>query len=281
MPKLVQRLLIFFIGIPLVILAIIPAIYNHLPLHALIFLFSFMAAWELTDMLSVNSKTPNKILIIILSLTLPVASYLCGLFNLGFEIVELTLAFDILIIFAIEVFAYKDFTDSNARIANGIFTIIYSGFLITFISRLATLPHSVYVISLFVMLVFISDSAAWFFGMLFGKNNRGIIAASPNKSIAGFIGAYIGSIAVAVLAKIFFWKSVFGEYSLIHFVILAACVTTSSIIGDLAESVFKRSSGCKDSGNIILGRGGALDSIDSLLASAPFYYMVLKFVLLH
>lgn len=280
MPKLLQRLLIFFIGIPLVIFAIIPQIYNHLPLHILIFLFSFMSAWELSAMLSTNSKIPNRILLIILSMTLPVASYLCGLFHLEFVIVELTLAFDILLIFSIEVFSKNDFSDSNIRIANGIFTVIYSGFLITFISRLATLNNSTYVICLFVILVFISDSAAWLFGMLFGKNNRGLIAASPNKSVAGFIGAYLGSIGISVLIKFTFWKEIFGELSLIKLIVLAVCVTTTSIIGDLAESVFKRSSGCKDSGNIILGRGGALDSIDSLLASAPFYYLILKFVLL-
>ena len=123
-----------------------------------------------------------------------------------------------------------------------------------------------------MILVFISDSAAWLFGMLFGKNNRGLIAASPNKSIAGFIGAYLGSIGIAILIKFTLWKEIFGELSLIKLILLAICVTTTSIIGDLAESVFKRSSGCKDSGNIILGRGGALDSIDSLLASPHLFF---------
>ena len=108
MPKLLQRLLIFFIGIPLVIFAIIPQFYNHLPLHILIFLFTFMSAWELTTILSTNSQIPNKILLIVLSMTLPIASYLCGLFNLEFVIVELTLTFDILIIFTIEIFSNKD-----------------------------------------------------------------------------------------------------------------------------------------------------------------------------
>lgn len=279
MPKLLQRLLIFFIGIPLVIFAIIPQIYNHLPYHVLIFAFSFMSAWELSNMLFAKGKIHNKALLIVLSMTLPLASYLCGLFKLSFEIVELTLAVDILILFSIEVFGKKEFDESNEKIANGIFTIVYSGFLITFISRLSTFDNSAYIISLFVMLVFISDSAAWLFGMLFGKNNRGLIAASPNKSIAGFIGAYAGSIATAVVLKFIFWKGILGEISLLKLIILAVCVTTTSIIGDLAESVFKRSSGCKDSGNIILGRGGALDSIDSLLASAPFYYLILKFVM--
>ena len=49
----------------------------------------------------------------------------------------------------------------------------------------------------------------------------------------------------------------------------------SSIVGDLAESVIKRSAGAKDSGRLIPGRGGLLDSIDSILMSAPVYYVLI------
>lgn len=278
MPKVLQRLLVFFIGIPVVIAIILPKFCYHLPLHLLIITFSFLASLELSNMLSKKGKTFPKAITTVLSISLPVVTYLCIYFKLDYVLVELTLALNVLLIFAIEIFANKEFSDSNTKIANAIFTIVYSGFLPTFISRLTRFNHSVEVICLFVMLVFISDSAAWFFGMLFGKNNRGIVSASPNKSIAGFIGAFIGSILIAVLLKFVFWKDIFGSNGLVRLIILAICVTITSIIGDLAESVFKRSSECKDSGNIILGRGGALDSIDSILASAPFYYIILKYI---
>ena len=114
--------------------------------------------------------------------------------------------------------------------------------------------------------------------MLFGKNNRGIIAVSPNKSVAGFIGAYLGTILFAILSKYVFFKDLLGQCSFVKLIILAVVVTTASIIGDLAESVFKRSCGFKDSGNVILGRGGALDSIDSMFAAAPFYYIIVEFI---
>ena len=51
-------------------------------------------------------------------------------------------------------------------------------------------------------------------------------------------------------------------------------VATAGITGDLIESVFKRSAGVKDSGSIIPGRGGILDSIDSILTAAPVYYIL-------
>ena len=278
MSKIIQRLLIFFVGIPVVICFIIPLFLNHLPLQFLITIFSFMSAWELHDMLAAKNRTFFKPLIIFLSVLLPVISYLCGLFKINFDIVGIAFTIECLVIFAVEAFTTKDFSESNIKIANGIFTIAYSGLLPTFISRLTVFDHSIQIICLFVILVFISDSAAWLIGMLFGKNNRGIIAVSPNKSVAGFIGAYLGTILFAILSKYVFFKDLLGQCSFVKLIILAVVVTTASIIGDLAESVFKRSCGFKDSGNVILGRGGALDSIDSMFAAAPFYYIIVEFI---
>jgi phosphatidate cytidylyltransferase len=56
--------------------------------------------------------------------------------------------------------------------------------------------------------------------------------------------------------------------------ILGFCAGAAASLGDLGESAIKRSAGVKDSGSLILGRGGALDSIDSLLLAAPVYYIL-------
>ena len=115
-----------------------------------------------------------------------------------------------------------------------------------------------------------SDSIAWLFGILLGKNNRGIFKASPNKSIAGFIGAFIGSIATGILC-FYIWRDIYTG-SIIKMILISIFCTISSIVGDLAESVLKRSTGVKDSGSIIPGRGGVLDSIDSIVMTAPLFY---------
>ncbi|MBQ0004084.1 MAG: phosphatidate cytidylyltransferase [Treponema sp.] len=278
MPKLVQRLIIFFIGMPLVLAFVIPPFFNHLTLHLLLLVFSFLAAAELSEMLSKKSAIMPKAFLISMSVILPVISYLCGFFNFDFIFVDIAFACTILFIFAVEALFARDFEVSNQKISNAIFCVSYAGFLPTFISRLSVLNHSSELIVLFLLFVFISDSAAWLFGMTLGKNNRGLIAASPNKSIAGFIGAYLGTGLICVLLKFVFWKEIFGSAGFIKLLILAVCVTTASIIGDLAESVFKRSSGCKDSGNIILGRGGALDSIDSIFGAAPVFYIIVRYI---
>ena len=61
-------------------------------------------------------------------------------------------------------------------------------------------------------------------------------------------------------------------------VILALITTLAAIVGDLIESVFKRSLNIKDSGNIIPGRGGILDSTDSILIAAPIFYIGIYFI---
>ena len=102
---------------------------------------------------------------------------------------------------------------------------------------------------------------AYIAGMLFGKSSRGFFRVSPNKSIAGFIGGFSGSLAAAIAAyKIA--PAVFGNSFL--FACIAGIATgISTIAGDIVESSMKRSAGLKDSGTVMLGRGGVLDSTDS------------------
>ena len=120
------------------------------------------------------------------------------------------------------------------------------------------------------------DSGAWFFGILFGKSTRGFVAASPNKSLVGFIGGISGSIASGCLFK-FIFPEVF-TISYPRLIILGLITSIAAIVGDLIESVFKRSCNVKDSGNLIPGRGGILDSIDSVLIAAPIFYIGYNFL---
>ena len=101
-----------------------------------------------------------------------------------------------------------------------------------------------------------------------------LIKVSPNKSIVGFIGGIFGSILIALLTQHFFPQILPGHFY--KAIILGFVVSIFAIIGDLSESLLKRSADCKDSGNVIMGRGGILDSIDSLLFVAPVFYIMLE-----
>ena len=115
-------------------------------------------------------------------------------------------------------------------------------------------------------IVWSSDTGAYCFGMLFGKNGKKLFpTVSPKKSWAGFWGGLL----IAVLAgAVLFWTGLL-EFPLVHCMILAAIMNVFGVYGDLFESQWKRACEVKDSGDIIPGHGGMLDRFDSALFAIP------------
>lgn len=287
MNKIIPRLFTFIVGVPLFVGLVFFKFMHHLPLHLIIVLFATLGANELHNIFSVNFKTQPKTLVVILSMLTTLAASICAVFDLpsispAFEsLMNYTFMGAIMVCLAFEVFSMKTFENSNSRLVTSAFIILYCGFFTAFLARMTMGNHSTLILATFLAMVFFCDSAAWFFGNLFGKNNKGFIKASPNKSIAGFCGGFLGSILIGILAhyaayKLFNDSEVFGgesEFSIVKAVVLGFLTAFAAIIGDLVESVFKRSSGVKDSGHLIPGRGGMLDSLDSIVFAAPVYYL--------
>lgn len=128
---------------------------------------------------------------------------------------------------------------------------------------------------LLAMLIFIwvNDTGAFCAGSLLGKHKL-FQRISPNKTWEGFLGGLIFCIAAAwVMAGCFpsFFSPLTDEVdmSLMGMVCLGAAVSVAATFGDLLESLIKRTTGVKDSGNLIPGHGGILDRIDSLLLVVP------------
>ena len=276
MNKVISRLLTFFIGVPLVLFIVFFDYLNHLPANIVISLMSVIAADELYEMFSKEKKLFPKEFILIATCLLTYVSYAFVLFGLSLEITPWIFVVEGIVFMASEAFLSKNFEISLTKIVYSLFVIFYCGFLITFITRMTVLPNSKYIISLFLIFVFMCDSAAWFFGVLFGKNNRGIVAASPNKSLIGFIGGIAGSIASGLLFK-FIVPDVF-TCSYLNLALIGLFTSLAASAGDLIESVLKRACAVKDSGRIIPGRGGVLDSIDSILVAAPIFYIAYTFL---
>lgn len=277
MSKIAKRLFIFFVGLPLVLLMVSVSYMNHIIIHFAIAVFSVLAGYEFYTMLENKNKTLfRRGIILIFTGLLPYMSYFSILTGSNLEIVFWTYIAELLILFSYESLFNKNFSQSIEKLGLSAFVILYSGFFVTFISRMTTLENSTFMLIYFFILVFMCDSGGWFFGMLFGKSSRGILAASPNKSLAGFIGGVASSVACAVILKLVFPDVYYLSYT--NLVIISLLTSFSAIIGDLIESVIKRSLDCKDSGTLIPGRGGVLDSIDSLLVAAPVFYVAVQFL---
>jgi len=122
-------------------------------------------------------------------------------------------------------------------------------------------------------ILWVGDTAAMQIGRIFGKTKLAP-TVSPNKTVEGFFGGLVG--AAVISAILYFWKFSFMNVSDM-FVISVGCSIFGQL-GDLVESMWKRSLGIKDSSGIIPGHGGVLDRFDSLLFAAPFMYAYLNLI---
>ena len=279
MKKLLERLIIFFVGGPFILFLIyyLPH-YNFLAYHILAYIAGIIANAEIHHILSQKIKCYPKYFIAAFGIILLTLSYIAGLgvFPRLFVVHGFWFAALSIMAFEIRVSFDGDFKYSIIRIISGVFMLAYPWGLLTYFSAATTLPYANKAIATFFFMTFACDSIAWFFGVLFGKNNRGLIKASPKKSIAGFIGGFAGSLCAGII--VFFLFKEFKNF-LIGLIVISLLTAAAAIIGDIVESLLKRSADIKDSGRIILGRGGILDSMDSLLFAAPVFYVSYKFLM--
>jgi phosphatidate cytidylyltransferase len=284
MKKMIQRLLIFCIGLPLVIVIVyfLPH-YHHLALNLAVIIFSALGALELAAMLGKKQLVISKTAALILGALMPLAETLTLSFNWHKGTAAAFLMAGICWVLVSGVFCRAEALDRFInRLAAGFAILIYPGLLLSWIIKMGGWKQAEMVISVFLLICMGNDSAAWAAGTLFGRGNQGIIPVSPNKSVAGFIGGTIVSIMISAGAALLFpgiFVPRFDSRAIISSapgagIILGLCSGIAAALGDLAESAIKRSSGSKDSGRMMLGRGGILDSIDSIALAAPVFYLV-------
>ena len=136
------------------------------------------------------------------------------------------------------------------------------------------IPKQPVLVLAFLILIWMSDTAAYVFGSLFGKHKLAP-EISPGKTCEGFLGICVVTVGLAVvLSYIPFFQS--AGLQLWHWIVIALLTEVFGLMGDLIESLFKRKAGVKDSGNIIPGHGGVLDRVDSILfATLPVWLFCL------
>ncbi len=122
----------------------------------------------------------------------------------------------------------------------------------------------------------VNDAAAYVIGSRFGRR-RGIVRCSPNKSMEGYIGAFVVTMIMVNAFKFMFHEG-FAP-NIVQTNLLGFCVALTAPLGDLGESCFKRKAGVKDSSALFPGLGGVLDIFDSVLFSVPLYYILVKSIL--
>ena len=173
----------------------------------------------------------------------------------------------------LSVFAHKEVNFGD--VCASLFIVIYS---VVFLSRLIYMRAMTGGLAL-VFLSFIGawlpDTAAYFAGSFLGKHKL-IPAISPNKTVEGSVGAFVGAL-VFYLVYGFVLSKMGYNVNFLSLTILSVICGAVSQIGDLSASVMKRNYNAKDFGKLIPGHGGLLDRIDSLLFVTPVVYYFIKF----
>ena len=278
MKRILERVTVFVVGLPLILSSVyfLPH-YHFLILHLELFIVTVISIIEIHAMFSRKIAVYSAPIVLITGSIIPVTAYLHVLGVLSRTGCILVTIGVFYVIFLIEIFYSfsKPLDKSIQRVCSAFFMIFYPGFFISFISIMTGWSFASNTIAIFLLMVFSCDSFAWLFGMLFGKNNRGFVPASPNKSLAGFIGGMIASVLSGFIAYKLFPET-FGK-SLAGSILTGFCTAFAAIAGDLIESIFKRSAEVKDSGAVVLGRGGVLDCIDSVVIAAPVFYLCYRF----
>ena len=277
MNNLTKRILLFVIALPaLAAMILFGDFYYFLPVNLLVILLGALGSYEMTKMFNAMNITVNITLMTIAGTLIPLITWLEVMGVLSESALMIYIMILVIVIFITNIIKPDEngFKNALPKMSASIMIIFYPGLFLSYITRLTSLPNSSIILVIFMCMVYLNDSNAWLFGVLWGKSSRGFVSVSPNKSLMGFLGGVLASIIVAVASKFFFPEVITGSIPLLVLVGIVAGVT--AIIGDLVESGMKRSSGVKDSGSIVPGRGGVLDSIDSLIFAAPgFYYVIL------
>lgn len=279
MSELPKRVLFALVGAPLTVALIY---FGGAALATALSVIAALGAWELFRMSRAAGHEPLDNAGIVLAAIIPLlvhATYL-GVFRI-------TVTVGVLFFLALAagvIWARGTQRKPLVSLALTVTGVVYPA-LITYMYPIRYHDYAVTALSgtvllmLPIMLTWATDTGAYFFGRTFGRQKL-IPSVSPGKTVEGAIGGVFLAVIVAWLYVIFLLRP-FAQLSMlpIGLTIFAILVSIIAQVGDLAESLFKRDAGVKDSSTLLPGHGGILDRFDSLLFVLPAAYVLLGFFL--
>jgi phosphatidate cytidylyltransferase len=250
--------------------------------------FGLVALWEFYGMLDYDRLPNFKITAMLCGAIMLAGSfyYFAQLGPVGsYDFETLVLVFFLLTMFTRQMFARLRHDEPLKTMAYTLFGLLYVLWLFNFVTKIVYLtPRSstgmvtgqFYCLYLIAVTKF-SDMGAYLTGSLIGRHQM-----SPHISAKKTWEGFFGALGLALLCSLGLFKLMPGHLSVLtwtHATILGLLLGFAAVIGDLAESLIKRSTGVKDSGNLLPGIGGALDLIDSLLFTAPLLFFYMRLVI--
>jgi phosphatidate cytidylyltransferase len=273
-----QRLITAAILLPLVIAGIV-----WLPdmVFALFFaVFAIIGSWEWTKFMRVSSVALRLLYVAFVSLII-LGCWFYVVVDPKYSEVILSVAVTwwILAFLLVVVYPKGSWFRKNSVITGSVGVVVLVPTWLAIVSLRNEHSNGVEMLLYLLALIAVADSGAYFGGRKWGKNKLAP-QVSPGKSWEGVAS---GLICVAVIAILFSYLAEFQNSDWANtalFIGISLVTAIFSVLGDLAESFYKREVGLKDSGSILPGHGGVLDRIDSITAAAPIFLACLGWFLI-
>ena len=281
MSNLTQRILTAIIGVPLLLLVFYFGSYYFLAFILLIVGFGSYEFFRLVDNKNLDNK---KIIGIVFCIILPIGA------NFGY--LYFIFLFTLVSIFTLFINLQKqDLSNTLIGAGTKFLGIVYIGWFLSHAILIRNINESIFPyidntniknndigffwIVFVVACTFLNDSAAYFFGKYKGKIKL-VPRLSPGKTVEGTVCGIFMALLCGMLINLIFSSPISYKWSML----LGFVVGAVAVLGDLIESMFKRSVSIKDSGGLLPGHGGVLDRFDSLVLVFPvMYYLILFYYL--
>lgn len=278
---LIQRLLAALVLIPIVIAGLF---FLSISNFAIVMLVIFaLSSWEWAQFLHFTTKRSKSIFTILLTTLAAIIYYLPSYVYLPINIFEIILLSSIAW-WSVALVLVLSYPKSVKLWGTSFFNKLLFAFftLMPFFIAMIQLRQINYGLNSYegaywllyiLVLVWATDSGAYFAGRLWGKHKLAP-SVSPGKTIEGLMGGVASSIIIGLLV----YYSHFFNAPFYPFMISSIVAIFASVLGDLTESMFKREANIKDSGHLIPGHGGILDRIDSLTAAMPIFAAFILYI---
>ena len=252
-------------GLVLVGLLVGSAVLGGAWFVAFIVLAAVVAVSEFYSATRRSGYKPIALFGLLAAVSAPIAGYRAGAGGVAGAVVVSIIA--VLVLFTL--LLRKNPLD-NAAVT--IFGIVWIPGMLGFASAIIGFDNSAPLIIGLVLIVAAVDTGSFFAGRTFGKTPMAPVL-SPNKTWEGLAGGAVGAVVMTLVISLIDY---FEQFELPGSLWLALALFVTSPLGDLAESMIKRSLGIKDMGSIIPGHGGLLDRVDALLFAVPVGYFVFQ-----
>ncbi|MFI3317694.1 MAG: phosphatidate cytidylyltransferase [Rikenellaceae bacterium] len=261
-------------GAILIVVSVGATLISQWGFCALLLLIVGGSAWELYRMSSARGCQPQVVMGIVASCVV-LALGVDGFYNGSQYNLPMSL---FLIVLLPSIFILEITRGEKSPMENIAITLLPLLYVAAPMAMLAGIPllisggeWSACVVILYLFITWANDSFAYLIGVSFGRHKIAP-SISPKKSWEGFVGGVAGAMGVAALGA-----HLLGD-NLTIWLPIALIISIMGMLGDLVESTFKRSTGIKDSGDLIPGHGGILDRFDALILSAPFVFVYLLII---